>query len=299
MSEQKRAERILSTHNGSKPGLKNHDEKGAGRLRVLSWNLLRLTGATVEDVAGLVRAAKPDLLLLQEATKKIEALPELVGGHFFREPLPRRIYGLAAWSPHEFPPPQALALPVSRMPGRVPPRLAQLVQISNATFANVHLSHGQLLNRSQLFRILRHVRGRPPSSAISTPSARPCCRASRMSGRARRPIPPISSASGWIDAWCAGSPATAPDPACRVFRSSPHPPRSRGDGGSSGAARTGRPDAARPGGKCAESSLRQDRPALHRGKAGRPREEVSGVRTIRHRRRPSRVRSCRPPLRAG
>jgi hypothetical protein len=26
---------------------------------------------------------------------------------------------------------------------------------------------------------------------------------------------------------------------------------------------------------------------------------VSGVRTIRHRRRPSRVRSCRPPLRAG
>jgi len=159
MSEQKRAERILSTHNGSKPGLKNHDEKGAGRLRVLSWNLLRRTGATVEDVAALVRAAKPDLLLLQEATKKIEALPELVGGHFFREPLPRRIYGLAAWSPHEFPPPQALALPVSRMPGRVPPRLAQLVQISNATFANVHLSHGQLLNRSQLFRILRHVQG--------------------------------------------------------------------------------------------------------------------------------------------
>jgi endonuclease/exonuclease/phosphatase (EEP) superfamily protein YafD len=159
MSEQKRAERILSTHNGSKPGLKNHDEKGAGRLRVLSWNLLRLTGATVEDVAALVRAAKPDLLLLQEATKKIEALPELVGGHFFREPLPRRIYGLAAWSPHEFPAPQALALPVSRMPGRVPPRLAQLVQISNATFANVHLSHGQLLNRSQLFRILRHVQG--------------------------------------------------------------------------------------------------------------------------------------------
>ena len=164
MSGQNKAERILSTHNGSEPGprgqrLRDHDEKGAGRLRVLSWNLLRLTGATVEDVAGLVRAAKPDLLLLQEATKKIEALPELVGGHFFREPLPRRIYGLAAWSPHEFPPPQALALPVSRMPGRVPPRLAQLVQISNATFANVHLSHGQLLNRSQLFRILRHVQG--------------------------------------------------------------------------------------------------------------------------------------------
>jgi hypothetical protein len=31
--------------------------------------------------------------------------------------------------------------------------------MAEATFVNVHLSHGQLLNRSQLFRILRHVDG--------------------------------------------------------------------------------------------------------------------------------------------
>jgi len=129
------------------------------RLKVASWNLLRLVGASVEDVARLVEAHRPDLLLLQEATSKIERLPELVGGSFFREPLPRRIYGLAAWSPHQLPPPRSLPLPVSRMPGRVPPRLAQLVQFANISFANVHLSHGQLLNRRQLFRILHHVHG--------------------------------------------------------------------------------------------------------------------------------------------
>ena len=156
----------MSTHDqrGAQHGPKERHAKengasGGGHLRVLSWNLLRLTGATVEDVAALVKAAKPDLLLLQEATKKMERLPELVGGHFFREPLPRRVYGLGAWSPKEFPQPQALPLPVSRMPGRVPPRLAQIVQLEGATFANVHLSHGQLLNRRQLFRILHHVQG--------------------------------------------------------------------------------------------------------------------------------------------
>jgi endonuclease/exonuclease/phosphatase family metal-dependent hydrolase len=156
----------LSTHDqrGAPHGPKERAGKQNGsaageRLRVLSWNLLRLTGASVEDVAALVKAAKPDLLLLQEATKKMEGLPELVGGHFFREPLPRRIYGLGAWSPKEFPQPQALPLPVSRMPGRVPLRLAQLVQVGGAVFANVHLSHGQLLNRRQLFRILHHVHG--------------------------------------------------------------------------------------------------------------------------------------------
>jgi endonuclease/exonuclease/phosphatase (EEP) superfamily protein YafD len=146
-------------HGAKERHAKENGAAGGGRLRVLSWNLLRLTGATVEDVAALVKAAKPDLLLLQEATKKMEGLPDLVGGHFFHEPLPRRIYGLGAWSPKKFPQPQALPLPVSRMPGRVPPRLAQLVQMAGATFANVHLSHGQLLNRRQLFRILHHVHG--------------------------------------------------------------------------------------------------------------------------------------------
>src|ERR1700748_947066 len=117
-------------------------------LRVASWNLLRRIGAEAQDVAKLIHACQPDLLLLQEATEEIAALPSLVGGHFFRHPMQKRIYGLAAWSPHPFPPTTALRLPASVLPGRVPPRHAQLVQFRGVAFANVHLSHRQVLDRS-------------------------------------------------------------------------------------------------------------------------------------------------------
>lgn len=128
-------------------------------LKVISWNLLRLTGAGVEDVAALIQRNRPDLLLLQEATEELDALPALVGGHFFREPLDGRIYGLAVWSPHPLPRPYALRLPVSQVPGRVPPRVAQIVQLGEVTFANVHLSHGQFLNRWQLLHIASSLDG--------------------------------------------------------------------------------------------------------------------------------------------
>jgi len=128
-------------------------------LRVISWNLLRLIGAGVEDVAALIKRERPDLLLMQEATRDMEVLPSLVGGHMQRLQLPHRIHGLAAWSPHRLPSAHALELPVSRMPGRLPPRLAQVLRLGDITFANVHLSHGQLLNRRQLFRIARTVEG--------------------------------------------------------------------------------------------------------------------------------------------
>jgi endonuclease/exonuclease/phosphatase (EEP) superfamily protein YafD len=128
-------------------------------LRVISWNLLRSTGAGAEDVAALVARHRPDLLLLQEATEELAALPGIVGGHFFREPLDGRIYGLAAWSPHLLPPPYALPLPISSVPGRVPPRVAQIVQLFGVAFANVHLSHGQFLNRWQLLHIVRAFDG--------------------------------------------------------------------------------------------------------------------------------------------
>jgi endonuclease/exonuclease/phosphatase family metal-dependent hydrolase len=133
-------------------------------LRVLSWNLLRRVGARVEDVARLVKSHHPDLLFLQEATEDIAALPTLVGGHFFRHGMERRIYGLAAWSPHPFPPTRMLRLPASVLPGRLPPRHAQLVQFHGITFANVHLSHGQFLNRWQLLHIASALEG--PSAII-------------------------------------------------------------------------------------------------------------------------------------
>ena len=131
----------------------------AGNLKVISWNLLRLTGAGVKDVAALIERHRPDLLLLQEATEELGELPALVGGHFFREPLDGRIYGLAVWSPHPLPPPYALRLPVSQVPGRVPPRVAQIVQLGDVAFANVHLSHGQFLNRWQLLHIANALEG--------------------------------------------------------------------------------------------------------------------------------------------
>ena len=133
-------------------------------MKVISWNLLRLTGASVGDVAALIEQHHPDLLLLQEATEELAELPEWVGGYFFREPMDGRIYGLAAWSPHPLKSPYALPLPVSQLPGRVPPRVAQIVQLGNVAFANVHLSHGQLLNRWQLAHIANALDG--PAAVI-------------------------------------------------------------------------------------------------------------------------------------
>ncbi len=131
----------------------------AASFRVASWNLLRRVGAEAQDVARLIHAYQPDLFLLQEATEEIGTLPSLVGGHFFRHPMQKRIYGLAAWSPHPFPRTSALRLPASVLPGRVPPRIAQIVKFQGISFANVHLSHGQFLNRFQLHHIAYALEG--------------------------------------------------------------------------------------------------------------------------------------------
>ena len=130
-------------------------------MKIISWNLLRLTGAAVDDVATLARHEKPDVLLMQEATREMEELPSVIGGHFHRLSWLGRIHGLAVWSPHRFAVPRALSLPASRLPGRLPRRRAQIVQVGEMTFANVHLSHGQLLNRRQLARIAAALRGKP------------------------------------------------------------------------------------------------------------------------------------------
>ena len=132
-------------------------------MKVISWNLLRLIGAAVEDVALLIDEHRPDLLLLQEATKDMDHLPNLVGGHFYRDPLPRRIHGLAAWSPKHLHPPRTIHLPKSPVPMRYA-RIAQLVQLGDITFANVHLSHGQMLNRLQLNHIAAVLEG--PAAVI-------------------------------------------------------------------------------------------------------------------------------------
>src|SRR5262245_24054951 len=144
----------------ARPGVSDRQDREEA-VKIISWNLLRLTGAAVEDVAALIGREKPDLLLMQEATRHIEALPTVVGGHFHRLSWLGRVHGLAAWSQHRFPAPRALSLPASRLPGRLPRRRAQLVQVADITFANVQLSHGQLLNRRQLTRIAAALRGKP------------------------------------------------------------------------------------------------------------------------------------------
>ena len=119
-------------------------------MKLISWNLLRQTGASLAEVVALIRKERPDAVFLQEATNEIDALPSVLGGGYARAPLPGRVHGLAVWTPGPL-----LSHPVV-MPlpsGTLVHRVAQLVDLGPFTVANVHLSHGQLLNRRQLRRI--------------------------------------------------------------------------------------------------------------------------------------------------
>ena len=119
-------------------------------MKLISWNLLRLTGASLSEVVSLVERERPDILLMQEATHDIDPLPQRIGGDYARVPLPGRVHGLAVWMPGSLPShPVVMPLPSGTMVHRV----AQIIDLGPFTIANVHLSHGQLLNRRQLRRI--------------------------------------------------------------------------------------------------------------------------------------------------
>ena len=119
-------------------------------MKLISWNLLRLTGASLAEVVDLVRREQPDILLMQEATHAIDPLTRHVGGGYARVPLPGRVHGLAVWMPGALPTrPVVMPLPS----GTLVHRVAQIIDVGPFTVANVHLSHGQLLNRRQLRRI--------------------------------------------------------------------------------------------------------------------------------------------------
>lgn len=119
-------------------------------LKIVSWNLLRTVGASLDEIVQLVRQEQPDLLLMQEATQRIDDLPRhLGGGSYGRVLQPGRIHGLAYWSPDELP--EARVIDLQR--GAMFQRVCQLIDLGPFSAANVHLSHGQLLNRRQLRRI--------------------------------------------------------------------------------------------------------------------------------------------------
>jgi endonuclease/exonuclease/phosphatase (EEP) superfamily protein YafD len=121
-------------------------------IKLISWNLLRLTGASLDDVVRLIRREDPDLLLMQEATREMDDLTKHVGGEYQRNLLPGRVHGLAVWSPVPLPgSPQVLPLQA----GAMFHRLCQIIDLGSITIANVHLSHGQILNRRQLRRIAK------------------------------------------------------------------------------------------------------------------------------------------------
>ena len=128
-------------------------------MKIVSWNLLRLTGASLDDVVRLARREQPDLLLMQEATQRIDELADRIGGTYARVLLPGRIHGLAMWSPGKIPAPEIIVLP----PGAMFERVCQIIDLGAFSVANVHLSHGQLLNRRQLRCIAQAL---PPRAAV-------------------------------------------------------------------------------------------------------------------------------------
>ncbi len=119
-------------------------------VRLISWNLLHTVGAGADQVAAVIAEHSPDLMLMQEATAAIDTLPERAGGHYTRVALPGRLHGLAAWSRTKLQKP-ATSLNLQR--GLIVRRVCQILAFQEFGIANVHLSHGQVLNRLQLRRI--------------------------------------------------------------------------------------------------------------------------------------------------
>ena len=116
----------------------------APALRILSWNLLRLTGASCAELAGLIDRHRIDVALLQETTDAFDPLTARVGGTMVRHPLPGRIHGPAIWSRDGLARPRCVPLFSHAIQ-----RHAVVAEIAGASFASVHLSHGQLMCRRQ------------------------------------------------------------------------------------------------------------------------------------------------------
>ena len=131
--------------------------RNANSIRLLSWNLLHGSGADADDVACLVKEYDPDLVLMQEAGARLDALHARLGGNYKRRQMGQRKHGPAAWSRHTFEDLETVALPrATRIDLPVPvfrglaDRVALVVRVKNISFANVHLDHGQVANRRQL-----------------------------------------------------------------------------------------------------------------------------------------------------
>lgn len=131
-------------------------------MKIISWNLLRLTGASLREIVSLIEHQRPDVLLMQEATRSIDGLVDIVGGHYARHMLPGNVHGHgpATWARAPF---HKAPVEFALQNGLLIQRVCQIVEFGDFAVANVHLSHGQVLNRRQLRRIGRVL---PPHAAI-------------------------------------------------------------------------------------------------------------------------------------
>ncbi len=126
-------------------------------MKIVSWNLLRRVGATLDDVVALIERERPDLLLMQEVTHPFASLCDRVGGSYAWELQPGRIHGLAVWSAAPLAEPPVIG---ALRPGAWFQRICQVVTVGDVGIANVHLSHGQRLNRRQLRDVAHHLPAR-------------------------------------------------------------------------------------------------------------------------------------------
>lgn len=108
----------------------------------------------MHDVISLIEHEKPDVLLMQEATRSIDGIVEAVGGHYVRHMLPGNVHGHgpATWARAPF---HKSPIEFALQQGLLIQRVCQIVDFGDFAVANVHLSHGQVLNRRQLRRIGR------------------------------------------------------------------------------------------------------------------------------------------------
>ena len=131
----------------------------AKTMKIVSWNLLHKSGAMVDEISRIIDLERPEIFLMQEATEQIDCLQDYAGGQYQRQEWPNKRHGLAIWSSRTIAETRPVALPYSRLPGSFPQRRAQLIDVAEVTIANVHLSHGQVLNRRQLTTIANSTEG--------------------------------------------------------------------------------------------------------------------------------------------
>jgi endonuclease/exonuclease/phosphatase (EEP) superfamily protein YafD len=116
-------------------------------VKIISWNLLHSIGATLEEVVHLAEQERPDLFLMQEPRRRWIICRPASAATMPATRCP------AAQTPHQ----------IALQPGLFVKRISQVVALADFAVANVHLSHGQLMNRRQL-RLIAH--SLPPRAMI-------------------------------------------------------------------------------------------------------------------------------------